>query len=137
MTGLNLDEARGVLASQPYSELLGARLVAFGGGQATLELDVRNELRQQNGFLHGGVLCYAADNVLTFAAGTVVGPKVLTSGLSIEYLRPADGVILRAYGQVVRAGRTRVVCRADLLTVDDDGIETLCAAAQGTVTVLA
>ena len=30
------------------------------------------EPKQQNGFPHGGVLAYAADNAITFAAGTVV-----------------------------------------------------------------
>jgi uncharacterized protein (TIGR00369 family) len=127
--------ARKVLEAQPFSELLGARLVTFEKGEATLELDIRDDLRQQNGFLHGGVLAYAADNALTFAAGTVAGARLLTAGFTIDYLRPAEGTLLRARAQVVRAGRSRVVCRCDLSTVDDDGVETLCAVAQGTVAV--
>ncbi|MFF9133464.1 PaaI family thioesterase [Streptomyces sp. NPDC014806] len=130
-----LEEARKVLAAQPFSVLLGARLVAFGDGEATLELDIREELRQQYGFLHGGVLSYAADNALTFAAGSAVGSGLITAGFTIDYLRPAEGAVLRAHARVVRAGRTRVVCRCDLTTVAEDGTETLCAAAQGTVAV--
>ncbi|MFB7933946.1 PaaI family thioesterase [Streptomyces sp. NPDC056039] len=131
----NLALAQKVLAAQPFSNLLGARLVAFEKGAATLELDIRDDLRQQNGFLHGGVLAYAADNTLTFAAGTVVGAKLLTAGFTIDYLRPADGALLRAHAQVVRAGRSRVVCRCDLSVVDGAGVETLCAVAQGTVAI--
>ncbi|MER5600644.1 PaaI family thioesterase [Streptomyces sp. NPDC002265] len=127
--------ARKVLAAQPFSNLLGARLVAFGEGEATLEVDIRDDLRQQNGFLHGGVLAYAADNTLTFAAGTVVGTRLLTAGFTIDYLRPADGVLLRAHARVVRAGRSRVVCRCDLSVVDSAGREALCAVAQGTIAV--
>ncbi|MDY0810597.1 PaaI family thioesterase [Kitasatospora purpeofusca] len=127
--------ARKALASQPFSIYLGARLTAFGDGAATLELDVREELRQQNGFVHGGVLSYAADNALTFAAGTVAGPGVLTAGYTIDYLRPAQGAVLRAHAQVVRPGRTRVVCRCDLFVLDSDGNQTLCAIAQGTIAV--
>lgn len=127
--------AQKVLAAQPFSELLGARLVAFGDGEAVLELDIRDDLRQQNGFLHGGVLAYAADNSLTFAAGTVVGAKLLTAGFTIDYLRPARGTLLRARATVVRAGRSRVVCRCDLLSVDAGGAEALCAVAQGTIAV--
>lgn len=133
--GLDLAVAQKVLAAQPFSNLLGARLVAFGQGEATLELDIRDDLRQQNGFVHGGVLSYAADNALTFAAGTVVGARVLTAGFTIDYLRPADGTLLRARAEVVKAGRTRVVCRCDLLTVDDAGAEVVCAVAQGTIAV--
>ncbi|MFE6821722.1 PaaI family thioesterase [Streptomyces sp. NPDC057690] len=127
--------ARKVLAAQPFSTLLGARLVAFGQGEATLEVDIRDDLRQQNGFLHGGVLAYAADNTLTFAAGTVVGARLLTAGFTIDYLRPADGALLRARAWVVRAGRARVTCRCDLSVVDSAGTESLCAVAQGTVAV--
>lgn len=134
---LDLAAAREALAAQPFSNLLGTRLVAFGKGEAVLELDIRDDLRQQNGFVHGGVLGYAADNALTFAAGSAVGARVLTSGFTIDYLRPADGTLLRAHAHVVRAGRTRVVCRCDLSTVDAEGTQTLCAVAQGTIAVRA
>ncbi len=130
-----LDLARRVLAAQPFSVLLGTRLTAFGGGEAVLELDIREELLQQNGPVHGGVLGYAADNALTFAAGTVAGPRLLTAGFTIDYLRPAKGDVLRAHAQVVRAGRTRVVVRCDLVTVTGDGEPSLCAVAQGTISV--
>ncbi|MFE9922467.1 PaaI family thioesterase [Streptomyces sp. NPDC005774] len=105
----------------------------WSGGAATLEIDVRAELHQQNGFLHGGVLSCAADNALTFAGGTVLGPYVLTGGFSIQYLRPATGRTLRARAEVVHAGRRQAVVRCDLHTLDDDGAATLCAVAQGTV----
>lgn len=134
---LDLSVAQKLLAAQPFSNLLGARLVAFGEGAATLELDIRDDLRQQHGFLHGGVLGYAADNALTFAAGTVAGARLLTAGFTIDYLRPAAGTLLRAEARVVRAGRTRVVCRCDLSTVDGEGTASLCAVAQGTISVMA
>jgi uncharacterized protein (TIGR00369 family) len=133
---MDLDLARKVLAEQPFSRLLGARVTAFGDGEATLELDIREELLQQYGFVHGGVLSYAADNTLTLAAGTVVGTGLITSGFTIDYLRPATGEILRAHAQVVRAGRTRVVTRCDLITIDGTGAQTLCAVAQGNIAVI-
>ncbi|MER5278617.1 PaaI family thioesterase [Streptomyces sp. NPDC002809] len=133
MTGLDLQTAQKVLDSQPFSALVGARITAFGGGAATLEIDSREELRQQNGFLHGGVLAYAADNALTFAAGTTLGPAVLTGGFSIQYLRPATGATLVARAEVVHTGRRQAVARCDLFVVGQDGAETLCAVAQGTV----
>lgn len=125
--------ARKVLATQPFSVLLGARLTAFGDGEAVLEVDLREELLQQNGFAHGGLLSYAADNALSFAAGSAVGLGVLSAGFTIDFLRPAKGETLRAHARVIRAGRTRAVCRCDLATVDGDGAETLCAVAQGTI----
>jgi uncharacterized protein (TIGR00369 family) len=131
--GLDLAMAQKVLDSQPFSRLLGARITAFGNGQAVLEVDVREELHQQNGYLHGGLIAYAADNSITFAAGTTLGPAVLTGGFSVQYIRPATGVTLVARASVVHSGRRQAVARCDLFTVNADGDETLCAVAQGTV----
>ncbi|MET7311964.1 MULTISPECIES: PaaI family thioesterase [unclassified Streptomyces] len=133
MTGLDLQMAQKVLDSQPFSRLVGARITAFGDGAATLEVDIRPELQQQNGFVHGGVLSYAADNSVTFAAGTTLGPAVLTGGFSIQYIRPAAGRTLIARAIVVHTGRRQAVVRCDLFAAADDGTETLCAVAQGTV----
>lgn len=132
--GLTLDLARQVLAAQPFSVLLGARLTAFGGGEAELEIDIRDELRQQNGYVHGGVLAYAADNALTFAGGSALGPAVLTGGFTINYMRPARGRTLRARASTVHAGRRQATCRCELYTIgDDDAAPIHCATAQGTI----
>ncbi|ANS30126.1 hypothetical protein R1CP_27425 [Rhodococcus opacus] len=132
---LTADTAQAVLAAQPYSMLVGARMTQFGEGGATLEIPVRDELRQQNGFVHGGVLSYAADNALTFAAGTVLGANIMTAGFTITYLRPAQGVLLRADARADASTRRQALCRCDIYAVQDDGSEVLCAAAQGTATV--
>ncbi len=105
-------------------------------GNATLEIQIRDELRQQFGFVHGGVLAYAADNALTFAAGGVLGPAIVTSGMSIEYLRPARDGRIEARASVVSSSRRRAVCRCDVYVIAPDGAETLCATAQGSATVL-
>jgi uncharacterized protein (TIGR00369 family) len=130
--GMDFDSAKQALAAQPFSVLLGARVVEFGDGVAAIELDIRDELKQQNGYLHGGVLSYAADNTLTFAAGSVLGPQVLTAGFTIDYVRPGQGRVLRARAQVVQSSRSRATCRCDVYTVDETG-ERLCAMAQGTI----
>jgi uncharacterized protein (TIGR00369 family) len=127
-----LEVAQKLLANQPFSVLLGARVTAFGDGGATLELDIRPELQQQNGFLHGGVLSYAADNALTFAGGTALGANVLTGGFTINYLQPAQGDVLRAVAKVAHATTRQATCSCELRTVTGD-TETLCALAQGTV----
>ena len=133
VTELTLEVAQKLLAAQPFSLLVGARVTAFGDGGATLELDIRKDLQQQNGFLHGGVLAYAADNAITFAGGSALGPEVLTGGFTISYLRPARGAILRAEAKVAHSGRRQATCTCELTTLDDAATPTLCAIAQGTV----
>lgn len=123
---------REVLASQPFSVLLGAELLDFAEGRAALKIPIRAELKQQHGFLHGGVVSYAADNALTYAGGSVLGPGVVTSEFKINYVRPAMGEFIVARAAVVHAGRNQAVCRCDVYAFKD-GAETLCATAQGTI----
>lgn len=123
---------RKTLHSQPFSQLLGAQLDVFEPGHAQLSLPVAPQLLQQNGFVHGGVLAYLADNALTYAGGSVLEP-VLTSEFKINYLRPATGADrLVAVATVVGSGRTQAVCRCDIF-LERGGERKLCAAAQGTI----
>ena len=124
-----------VLASQPFSLLLGAELLAFSEGSAELKVPIRADLKQQHGFLHGGVVSYAADNALTYAGGSVLGRGVVTSEFKINYVRPAIGDFIVARAVVVHSGRNQAVCRCEVV-VSDKGAESLCATAQGTITRL-
>ncbi|MGD9946642.1 MAG: PaaI family thioesterase [Burkholderiaceae bacterium] len=121
-----------ILQQQPFSMLIGAQLSAFSAGYAEIVVPVRDELKQQHGFVHGGVLSYAADNALTFAGGSALGVAVVTAEYKINYLRPALGERLIARAKVLHAGRSQAVCRCDLFMVDG-GDERLCAVAQGTI----
>ncbi|MGW8552672.1 PaaI family thioesterase [Streptomyces tubercidicus] len=135
-TAFDLAAAQMALESQPFSRLVQARITGFAEGTATLEIDIRQELLQQHGFVHGGVLSYAADNTLTFAAATALGPAIVTGGFSIQYVRPALGRTLRARAEVVQAGRRQAVCRCELTMLDGEGAESVCAVAQGTAMTL-
>lgn len=120
------------LAAQPFSVLVGAELLAFTPGRAELKVAITDRLKQQYGFVHGGVLAYLADNVLTFAGGSVLGPAVVMSEFKINYLRPGLGEALIARADVVHAGRTQAVCRCEIFVLKGKE-ERLCAAAQGTI----
>jgi uncharacterized protein (TIGR00369 family) len=122
-----------VLAAQPFSVLIGAELTGFAVGFAELKVPVKHELKQQHGFLHGGVVSYAADNALTYVGGSVLGPAVVTSEFKINYVRPAVGDYIVARASAVYVGKTQAVCRCDVYAVKDQK-ESLCATAQGTIT---
>lgn len=127
-----LTYGRQVLADQAFSRVVGAQLDRFEPGTAQLSLPLAPHLLQQDGFVHGGVLSYLADNALTYAGGSVLG-KVLTSEFKINYLRPArDADRLVAVATVVGSGKTQAVCRCDVF-LERGGDRKLCAAAQGTI----
>ena len=128
-----LNLGREVLAQQAFSVLVGAELVALRPGHCELAVDVRDELKQQHGFAHGGVVSYLADNALTYAGGTAMQVPVVTSEFKINYVRPAVGTRLIARAIAVSSGSTQAVCRCDVFAVDGNGAEKLVAAAQGTI----
>lgn len=123
---------RQALAAQPFSQLLGAELLEFTTATAVLRVPIRPELKQQHGFVHGGVVSYLADNALTYAGGGALGTAVVTSEFKINYVRPAIGDALIARAAVVHAARSQAVCRCDVFAYADGG-EKLCATAQGTI----
>jgi uncharacterized protein (TIGR00369 family) len=121
-----------VLDSQPFSRLIGAVLTRFDPECTELRLPIHEELLQQNGFVHGGVVSYMADNALTYAGGSSLGTAVVTSEYKINYVRPALGQEIVARAVTVHAGKSQAVCRCDVFAVNE-GKETLCAVAQGTI----
>jgi len=127
---------RQILASQPFSQLLGAELTQLTAeGACELRLPLRPALTQQYGFAHGGVVSYMADNALTYAGAVALRVPVITSEFKINYLRPAVGEGLIARSSCIHAGRSQAVTRCDVFAVKD-GVEKLCATAQGTINVL-
>jgi len=120
--------------TQPFGRFLGTEITLLQSGQAELQLALRPDLNQEDGFAHGGVVSYLADSALTYAGGTVLGP-VLTLEMKINYARPAVGDRLIARAIVVSSGRTQAVCRCDVFAQSEGG-EKLCAAAQGTIIVV-
>ena len=131
-TDAMLTLGRQVLAMQPFSVYMGAQLTAFGAERTELVIPLKPEYAQQDGFVHGGVISYAADNALTFVGGLALDPAVLTAEYKINYVRPARGDTLVARASVIATGKRQAVCRCDVL-VRTGADEYLCATAQGTV----
>lgn len=127
-----IEQTRAALNAQPFTSLLGATLEGIDEGSVVLALPLRDDLKQQHGFAHGGVLSYLADNALTIAGAMGLGRPVLTSEFKINYVRPAIGTTLVARASVIYAGKRQAVCRCDVF-VREAGLEKLVATAQGTI----
>ena len=59
------------------------------------------------------------------------GSEVVTVEYKINFIRPALGKLLRAEGQVLRAGKSITVCRIDVGLVEGDEVKPV-ALLQGT-----
>ncbi len=124
--------AREIFSNQPFTAFIGAELQSCSSDGVEIYLSIGDSLKQQHGFVHGGVLSYMADNAVTFAGGIALGGDAVTSEFKINYLRPAQGSALIARARALHAGKRQSVCQCDVFVIFD-GVETLCAVAQGTV----
>ncbi|WP_235847418.1 PaaI family thioesterase [Intestinibacillus massiliensis] len=101
---------------QQFPTLIGAQLEDAMPGQVTISCCRREELTQQQGLLHGGVVATIADVACGYTALTVIpeGQEVLTVEFKINLLRPVTGKKIIATGSVVKAGRSLVVTEAEV-----------------------
>jgi uncharacterized protein (TIGR00369 family) len=104
------------LGTVPYAKLLGFELENVERGTATLCLDVRKELTQNHGIVHGGAIASLIDTSTAFAILSLLSPRerISTVDLTISYLRPVSRGRLRAVAKVVRAGRRLFVVSAEV-----------------------
>ncbi|MBL0124271.1 MAG: PaaI family thioesterase [Betaproteobacteria bacterium] len=122
---------------QHAMQLIQATLPVVEHGRTEIHLPHWQGVEQQHGFVHGGVVGMIADSAAGYASMTMVPPSatVLTVEYKMNLVAPADGEKLIARGQVVRAGRTLIVTKAEVFAVKE-GKETLCALMQQTIMVM-
>jgi len=112
-----------VLASferQQMMATLGVRLTDLERGRVKLTIDHDERFTQQHGFMHAGAIATVLDSACGYAAFTVMPPEaaVLTTSYTINLLAPAAGRRFVMTAEVIKAGRTLVVCRGEA-TADD------------------
>jgi uncharacterized protein (TIGR00369 family) len=107
---------------QNFMSTLGARLVRVEPGEVDVEVATRDDLVQQHGFLHAGVVASAADSACGYAALSLMpaGVAVLSIEFKTNLLAPATGDRIVARARVIRAGRTVTVCWADVMAYARD-----------------
>ncbi len=111
-----LDRARRAFDAVPYAKLVGLELGKISSGEATIYLAVRQELKQNQGVVHGGAVASLIDTASAFATLTQIEPseRVTTTDLTIHYLRPVTEGRLAATARVVRGGRRLFVLSVDV-----------------------
>lgn len=111
-----LDLVRQGFKRQPIMHDLGARLLSVAPGMVQIEMDFKNSLTQQHGFLHAGILTTLLDSACGFAAFSLMPPgsEVLSVEFKVNFLAPARGDRFIASGQVVKPGRTLFICQGEM-----------------------
>ena len=127
-------DVRKSFAAQSIMQTIGAQLSSVEPGIVEISLPYRTELTQQNGYLHAGIITTIADSAAGYAAFTLMpaGASVLSVEFKVNLLRPASGEMFLARAEVIKAGKTLTVVRADVFGISGNE-RTIVATMQGTM----
>ncbi len=116
-----LERVRASFDRQGMMTTLGVQVIAVEPGRVEMSLRHDDRFTQQHGFLHAGAVASVLDTACGYAAYSVMPPEaaVLTASFTINLLAPAAGKRFTITGEVIRAGRTLVVCRGEAFTDED------------------
>ena len=113
-------------ARQKAMTLIGAALGAVGPGAVEITLPFRDDLTQQKGYIHGGIIGMIADSAAGYAAYSLMPAdcSLVTVEYKMNILSPATSS-LTARGEVVKPGRTLTVARAEVYAQDGRHVATM------------
>lgn len=122
----NKERARNALNNLPFARLIGMELVDIRIGEADVKIEIRDDLRQPFGILHGGVTATLIDTAMAFAVRTHLQDHEVTASvdLTVHYLRPhSEGAVL-CTAKVVRPGKRVFTVSADVINSKDKLVAT-------------
>jgi acyl-CoA thioesterase len=120
ITAEQKERAARVLRELPFSRLIGMKLVDLSIDKAMISIEMRDDLRQPSGVLHGGVTATLIDTAMAFAVRTRLEPDAATAtiDLTIHYLRPLLEGSAICTARIVRAGKRIFTVEADVENVE-------------------
>jgi len=108
---------RANFVQQRVMSLIGAELMTVEPGVVEIAVPMRNDLTQQDGFMHAGIVTTVLDSACGYAAYTLMpaASAVLSVEFKVNLLSPATGERIIARAEVKRAGKLLTVCTADAM----------------------
>ena len=109
--------AENALHNLPFSKLIGMKLIDIRLDEAVISIEMRDDLRQPSGVLHGGVTATLIDTTMAFAVRTRLPMESATAtiDLTVHYLRPHLSGTFTCTAKVVRAGKRIFTVSADVM----------------------
>ncbi len=127
-----VDDPRGLHSH--FDALVGTQWLDDDPAHARVRIELRDELRQPVGLLHGGVISTLVESICSRATAlAVLDEKMMAMGqsISVNFIRPVTEGSAEVKASARHRGRTTWVWDAEV--INDEG--KLCALAQMTIAV--
>jgi uncharacterized protein (TIGR00369 family) len=112
--------------TQGFPSFCGFEVTRVEFGMFETRLEIHNEHRQQDGFVHAGVIATMADHTAGYASFTTVSKdyRILTVEFKINYFKPAIGPLIICKSKVINNGKQIKVVESEVLS-NSNGVEKL------------
>lgn len=137
-TGDYEGRVRASFARQKVMETMGAELTRVEAGAVEIEMPYDEDLTQQHGFLHAGIISTVLDSACGYAAYSLMpeNAAVLTIEFKVNLLSPGKGDRFLFRGSVTKPGRTIIVADGQAYAYDGEGNAKLVATMTATIMVV-
>ena len=103
-------------AVQGFTKEIGLIPVSMKPGEFRTRIKLEKHLRQQDGFVHAGVIATMADHTAGYACYSLVpeSRRILSVEFKISYFRPASGEYLECEARVTKPGKQILFTEAEV-----------------------
>ena len=111
--------------SQGFVSYLGCKAEFVDEGIFQSSLEIRQDHKQQDGFVHAGVIATMADHTAGYSAYTLVSKniRILTIEFKINYFKPAIGDKLVCKSKVIHSGKRIIISESNVYISSHEGID--------------
>ena len=110
----------------PFSRLIGMKLVDLNIDKAVISIEMRDDLRQPSGVLHGGVTATLIDTAMAFAVRTRLEPDAATATMALARAKGEAGLHRGALANTRLPGELRALFER-ALELDPENADALVA----------
>ncbi|WP_209550228.1 PaaI family thioesterase [Flavobacterium sp. CG_23.5] len=121
MTGTLKNHVTSMKYPTAISKTLKMNIIEIDHGKATVEIAADHEIHgNQQGTVHGGLLCELADAAIGTAHSTIIGENESFTSLEfkINFFRPVWKDSLKAIAKPVQSGKTITVYNCEIKSTD-------------------
>jgi len=116
--------------ANPFFCLMGIKPVHFQDGKARLAMEVRDDMKNGEGWLQGGMYTALGDEAIALAIYTLLreGETIATVSCTTHFIRGIKEGAMHADGEVIRKGKQMIYAEATLSDAKDGNLLARCTA---------
>lgn len=127
-----------IFMKAPFIQWMAPQILELSDGICRTTLKIREDFKQQDGFIHAGILSTLADHCAGGAVGTLLAPGegILSIEFKTNFLRAGKSSEIYCKSTCLKKGRTIAVCESSIYPDRSEDPKTLISKTTVTLAVM-